>query len=216
MSVQIATKTTADQVASYLLQIGAIKLSKEKPFTWASGIKSPIYCDNRLSLSFTKVRTYIKEQLHAAVKEYFPGTEAIAGVATAGIPQGALIADAMQLPYLYVRSSPKGHGMENMIEGKVTPGQKVVLVEDLISTGGSSLKAAEALIAAGFEVVGMVAIFTYGFEKAVKNFEEAGISLVCLSDYAHLLPVAVTQNYIAAADLATLQQWRENPEAWMK
>ena len=156
----------ADEVSGLLLEIGAIKLSPEKPFTWSSGWKSPIYCDNRLALSYPEKRTYIKHALVNAVKESFPDAESIAGVATAGIAQGALVSEALELPFLYVRPKPKDHGMQNLIEGKIVKDQKVVLVEDLISTGGSSIKAAEALRDAGFNVIGMVAIFTYGFSTA--------------------------------------------------
>jgi orotate phosphoribosyltransferase len=162
--MELFDKKTASEVASKLLQIQAIRLQPEKPFTWASGWKSPIYCDNRLSLSYPEIRTYIKKNLVKAIQVHFQEVEAIAGVATAGIPQGALIADQMDLPFIYVRSKAKGHGMENMIEGKVIPGQKVVVIEDLVSTGGSSLKAVQDLKNAGFEVLGMVAIFTYGFD----------------------------------------------------
>ncbi|MFC0262815.1 orotate phosphoribosyltransferase [Fontibacter flavus] len=212
--MELYDKQIASQVASQLLKIEAIRLQPEKPFTWASGWKSPIYCDNRLSLSYPKVRNFIKESLTEAIKANFPKVEAIAGVATAGIPQGALIADEMELPFLYVRSKPKGHGMENMIEGKVTPGQKVVVVEDLVSTGGSSLKAVQDLKHAGFEVLGMVAIFTYGFDIAAQNFEEAGVKLICLSDYAAMLPQALEKNYIDDFALTSLVEWRENPAAW--
>lgn len=212
--MELYDKQIASQVASQLLKIEAIRLQPEKPFTWASGWKSPIYCDNRLSLSYPKVRNFIKECLTEAIKANFPKVEAIAGVATAGIPQGALIADEMELPFLYVRSKPKGHGMENMIEGKVTPGQKVVVVEDLVSTGGSSLKAVQDLMHAGFEVLGMVAIFTYGFDIAAQNFEEAGVKLICLSDYAAMLPQALEKNYIDDFALTSLVEWRENPAAW--
>lgn len=212
--MELYDKQIASQVASQLLKIEAIRLQPEKPFTWASGWKSPIYCDNRLSLSYPKVRNFIKESLTKAIKANFPEVEAIAGVATAGIPQGALIADEMELPFLYVRSKPKGHGMENMIEGKVTPGQKVVVVEDLVSTGGSSLKAVQDLKHAGFEVLGMVAIFTYGFDIAAQNFEEAGVKLICLSDYAAMLPQALEKNYIDDFALTSLVEWRENPAAW--
>lgn len=212
--MELYDKQIASQVASQLLKIEAIRLQPEKPFTWASGWKSPIYCDNRLSLSYPKVRNFIKESLTKAIKANFSDVEAIAGVATAGIPQGALIADEMELPFLYVRSKPKGHGMENMIEGKVTPGQKVVVVEDLVSTGGSSLKAVQDLKHAGFEVLGMVAIFTYGFDIAAQNFEEAGVKLICLSDYAAMLPQALEKNYIDDFALTSLVEWRENPAAW--
>lgn len=206
----------ATEVAQKLLQIEAIRLQPDKPFTWASGWKSPIYCDNRLSLSFPEVRNMIKSNLVKSVRHFFPTAEAIGGVATAGIPQGALIADELDLPFVYVRSKPKGHGMENMIEGKVVPSQKVVVVEDLVSTGGSSLKAAQDLKNAGFEVLGMVAIFSYGFEVAEKNFAEAGIKLVCLSHYEALLPEAVNGNYIDASTLKSLEEWRKNPSVWMQ
>lgn len=206
----------ASAVAQRLLEIEAIRLQPTKPFTWASGWKSPIYCDNRLSLSYPAVRSFIKHYLQDAIQKNFANIEAVAGVATAGIPQGALLADAMNLPFLYVRSSPKGHGMENMIEGKVTPGQKVVVVEDLVSTGGSSLKAVTDLKAAGFEVLGMVAIFTYGFDVAAENFKKAGVELVCLSDYSSMLPQAIANNYIDQNTLASLQEWRKNPGAWGK
>lgn len=205
---------TAGPVASKLLEIEAIKLNHQKPFTWASGWKSPIYCDNRLSLSYPAIRTFIKEGLATAVRKHFSGAECIAGVATAGVPQGALVADVLSLPYVYVRPKPKEHGMGNLIEGKVTKGQKVVLIEDLISTGGSSLKAAQALTDAGFKVLGMVAIFTYGFDVAEKNFSEAGIPLVCLSDFNHLLKEAVTQKYIDEDQLIYVKSWRLDPANW--
>lgn len=212
--MELLDKKTASEIASKLLEIEAIRLQPTKPFTWASGWKSPIYCDNRLSLSYPEVRTYIKECLTAVVKNHFPTAESIAGVATAGIPQGALLADALDLPFIYVRSKPKGHGMENMIEGKVTPGQKVVVVEDLVSTGGSSLKAVTDLKAAGFEVLGMVAIFTYGFEVARTNFENAGVRLICLSDYSAMLPQALANDYIDDNTLASLVEWRKDPASW--
>ena len=214
--MELFTPTIAAEVAKKLLEIQAIRLQPEKPFTWASGWKSPIYCDNRLSLSFPAVRTMIKHNLTLAVQHFFPSVEAIAGVATAGIPQGALLANDLDLPFLYVRSKPKGHGMENTIEGKVVANQKVVVVEDLISTGGSSLKAVEDLRHAGFEVLGMVAIFSYGFEVADKNFNEAGVPLVCLSNYDALLPQAVAENYINQSTLASLAEWRKNPGGWMQ
>lgn len=204
----------AAQIAAKLLEIKAIRLQPEKPFTWASGWKSPIYCDNRLSLSYPEVRSFIKENLVKAIKSHFPDVEAIAGVATAGIPQGALIAESLNLPFLYVRSKPKGHGMENMIEGKVTEGQKVVVVEDLISTGGSSLKAVQDLKNAGFEVLGMVAIFTYGFDIASDNFSEANVKLVCLSNYSAMLPQALANDYIDDHTLASLVEWRKDPGSW--
>ena len=212
--MEILDPSIAAEVADKLLEIQAIRLQPEKPFTWASGWKSPIYCDNRLSLSYPEVRNLIRNQLVKSVRHFFPSVEAVAGVATAGIPQGALIADQLSLPFVYVRSKPKGHGMENMIEGKVTPGQKVVVVEDLVSTGGSSLKAAEDLRNAGFEVLGMVAIFSYGFDVAAKNFTDAGIQLVCLSHYDALLPRAVDRKYISAETLESLEEWRKDPGKW--
>lgn len=214
--MEIFDKKTASEVAAKLLEIEAIRLQPSNPFTWASGWKSPIYCDNRLSLSYPKVRKFIKKKLIEAIQNNFHDVEAIAGVATAGIPQGALIADQMELPFIYVRSKAKGHGMENMIEGKVTPGQKVVVVEDLVSTGGSSLKAVADLKASGFEVLGMVAIFTYGFEIANQNFEEAGVKLICLSDYSSMLPQALAHDFIDDYTLASLVEWRKNPAEWPK
>ncbi len=210
----IADQQESRKVASMLLTIGAIKLSVNDPFTWSSGWKSPIYCDNRLSLSYPEIRTAIKDSLVAQIKEEFPDVEAIAGVATAGIPQGALVADKMGLPFLYVRSKPKGHGMENLIEGKITSNQKIVLLEDLISTGGSSLKAAEALTQAGFEVMGMAAIFTYGFQVADDNFSQADIPLICLSDYNVLIKEALTQGIIQEIQLQDLKNWRLDPTSW--
>ncbi|MEB2777578.1 orotate phosphoribosyltransferase [Algoriphagus sp. D3-2-R+10] len=212
--MEILDVNVAAEVADKLLEIQAIRLQPEKPFTWASGWKSPIYCDNRLSLSFPKVRTMIKEQLIRSIQHYFPNVEAIAGVATAGIPQGALLANDLDLPFIYVRSKAKGHGMENMIEGQVVKGQKVVVVEDLVSTGGSSLKATQDLLDAGFEVLGMVAIFSYGFDVAAQNFEKAGVRLVCLSHYEAMLPMAVRRKYINDDTLGSLSEWRKNPAIW--
>jgi orotate phosphoribosyltransferase len=214
MSIVKISEKTAAPVACALLEIGAIKLNYQKPFNWSSGWKSPVYCDNRLALSYPSIRSQIKSFLAEAIVKNFPHVQSIAGVATAGIAQGALVAEALNLPFLYVRPKPKDHGMENLIEGKVEKGQRVVLVEDLISTGGSSLKAADALKDAGFVVEGMAAIFTYGFDIAVKNFEEAHIPLVCLSDFEHLLPEAVRLNYIMAADLEHVKKWRSNPAGW--
>jgi len=208
------SKSVANQVAAYLLEIEAIKLSVKKPFTWASGWQSPIYCDNRLALSYPKIRTYIKEQLANNIKAAFPQVEAIAGVATAGIPQGALVAEALDLPFIYIRSKPKGHGMTNMIEGKVVRKQKTVLVEDLISTGGSSLKAANALREANVTVLGMAAIFTYGFDISKNNFKEAKVEVITLSNYATMLEEAVANKYIAEKDLISLKAWRVDPEKW--
>lgn len=204
----------AAHVAQILLEVKAIKLSPERPFKWASGWNSPIYCDNRVALSFPAGRTAIKNYLAETIKTYFPDCEAIAGVATAGIPQGALVADALNLPFIYVRPEPKKHGMGNQIEGKIEVGQNVVLIEDLISTGGSSLKAVDALREANIEVLGMVAIFTYGFPIADANFVEKNVKLITLSNYEALLPKAVEMGYVTESQLVTLGEWRENPGVW--
>jgi orotate phosphoribosyltransferase len=210
------TQAVAEQVASALLEIGAIRLSPSKPYKWASGWLSPIYCDNRLSLSFPEARTLIKNALVELIKDKYNGVEAIAGVATAGIPQGALIAEVLNLPFIYVRPKPKDHGMENLIEGKVTPGQRVVVIEDLISTGGSSLKAVEALRDSGFEVLGMAAIFTYGFDLAAKNFETSNVKLSTLSNYEALVKLAAEKGYIKADEMKSLADWRKAPDQWGK
>jgi orotate phosphoribosyltransferase len=206
--------SVAGEVSSRLLEIGAIKLNPENPFTWSSGIKSPIYCDNRISLSYPDIRNFIKNELINIINNNFLEVQAIAGVATAGIPQGALIADALNLPFIYVRSTPKGHGMENLIEGKIDENLKIVVVEDLVSTGGSSLKAVEAVRRAGMEVLGMVAIFSYGFDLAEENFNQAGVRLFCLSDYGHLLQQAIEKKYISPEDLEQLSSWRTSPGDW--
>lgn len=208
------TLSVAEQIAASLLEIGAIRLSPSKPFKWASGWLSPIYCDNRLSLSFPASRTLIKNALVDLIKTKFVGVEAIAGVATAGIPQGALIAEVLNLPFIYVRPKPKGHGMENLIEGKVTKGQKVVVIEDLISTGGSSLKAVEALRDSGFEVLGMAAIFTYSFDLAAKNFESSKVELYTLSNYDALVKLAAEKGYIKEEEMKSLSSWRTAPDKW--
>jgi orotate phosphoribosyltransferase len=199
-----------------LLRIQAIKLDTAKPFTWASGWKSPIYCDNRLSLSYPDVRRAIRDGLADAIRENFFTAECIAGVATAGIAHGALVADALDLPFVYVRSKPKGHGMENIIEGKITRNQKVVVVEDLVSTGGSSLKAVAALRAADMKVLGMVSVFSYGFDLASRNFYEADLSLISLSDYGHLLNQALLEKYINEEQVVSLKAWRVDPANWRK
>jgi orotate phosphoribosyltransferase len=214
MSIIKIQEKTAGAIASKLLEIEAIKLNYKNPFTWSSGWKSPIYCDNRLALSYPAIRKFIKENLAQAIKENFAATECIAGVATAGVPQGALVADELSLPYIYVRPKPKDHGMGNLIEGKITKGQKVVLIEDLISTGGSSLKAAQALQEAGFKVIGMVAIFTYGFDTAQQSFEEANIPLICLCDFNSLLKEAVQKNYLDENQLIYVKSWRLDPANW--
>lgn len=203
-------------IPRYLLQSKAIKLEPTKPFNWASGWKSPIYCDNRITLSFPEIRTAIRNSFVETIKECYPSVEVIAGVATGAIAQGALVAEAMKLPFAYVRSSPKKHGMENLIEGIVNPGQKVVVIEDLISTGGSSLQAVEALRKAGAEVLGMVAIFTYGFSVAEENFKAADCKLVTLTNYMELLNFALESNYIKKDELEVLQQWRQSPDTWMQ
>jgi len=202
------------QVAAKLLQIKAIRLNLENPYTWASGWKSPIYCDNRLSLSYADIRGFIKNELKELIQREFHDVEAIAGVATAGIPQGALVADALELPFLYVRSKPKGHGMTNMIEGVAQAGQKVVLVEDLISTGGSSIKAAVALRDAGIDVLGMVSIFTYGFDIATQNFASEGLKVATLSNYNDMIEEAVASNYVSTSEVASLKAWRQDPASW--
>lgn len=204
------------QVAEKLLQIQAVKLSPAQPFTWASGWKSPIYCDNRKVLSFPYVRDFIKSELSNVVFETWPEAAVIAGVATAGIPHGALVADQLKLPMIYVRSKPKEHGMGNQIEGVLQPGQPVVVVEDLISTGKSSLEAVQAIRAAGGEVIGMVSIFNYGFDVAVKAFEAAGVPFKSLSNYDALLELAVEKGTVSPDEQATLQAWRTAPDVWGK
>ncbi|MDE6513800.1 MAG: orotate phosphoribosyltransferase [Muribaculaceae bacterium] len=201
-------------LAERLLKVSAIKLQPENPFTWASGWNSPIYTDNRITLSYPEVRTFIKVELCRIIKERFPQADAVAGVATGAIAQGALVADTLAMPYVYVRSAPKDHGLENLIEGNLKPGQKVVVVEDLISTGGSSLKAVQAIRNAGCEVVGMVAMFSYGFPVAEKAFKEANVELVTLSNYNAMLEAALATNYIRAEDVETLKQWRKDPSVW--
>lgn len=205
---------TARQIVLNLLDIGAIKLNPDEPFTWASGWRSPIYCDNRLALSYPEIRDYIKYALSAAVKDQFGNAEAIAGVATAGIPQGALVADELDLPFIYVRSKPKGHGLTNQIEGQVVPGQKVAVIEDLVSTGGSSLKAVHAIRDAGMEVLGMVSIFTYGFDLSIQNFKEANVPYVSLSDYDTLIRIGIEEDLIPEVQIDRLKAWRKSPDSW--
>jgi orotate phosphoribosyltransferase len=212
----IHTKETALTVADYLLHVKAIKLNNNDPFTWASGIKSPIYCDNRVTLSFPEVRTFIRQEFAKAINSNFDDVDLIAGVATGAIAQGVLVAQEMDLPFAYVRSVSKGHGLENQIEGKVKAGQRVVVVEDLVSTGGSSLKAVEALRNAGCDVLGMVAIFTYELPVAIENFESSSCELITLSDYSHMIERAVEKGYIQPADLESLKEWRKDPKAWAK
>lgn len=207
---------TEKLIANYLLQINAIKLQPANPFTWASGWKSPIYCDNRKTLSYPEIRTAIRNGFVELIKKEFGELGQIAGVATGAIAQGALVADALSLPFVYVRSAAKGHGLENLIEGDLLPGKKIVVIEDLISTGGSSLKAVEELRKAGAEVLGMAAIFTYGFETAQKNFEAANCKLFTLSNYNSMVDAAVESGYITAADVDALKKWRVSPDTWGK
>ncbi len=201
-------------LAEKLLKISAIKLQPELPFTWASGWNSPIYTDNRKTLSYPDIRSFIKVEMCRMILENFDMPDAIAGVATGAIAMGALVADTLGLPYVYVRSTPKDHGLENLIEGNLKPGQKVVVIEDLISTGGSSLKAVEAIRASGCEVVGMAAIFTYGFPIAEKRFSDAAVNIITLSNYNSMLEAALATNYIREEDLATLKEWRRDPANW--
>ena len=202
--------------AKKLLDVKAIKLQPEAPFTWASGWKSPFYCDNRKTLAFPALRSFVKLELSRLVAEKYPEAEAVAGVATGSIAQGALVADALGLPFAYVRSKPKDHGLTNLIEGDLKAGMKVVVIEDLISTGGSSLKAVEALRAHGCEVVGMVAAYTYGFPTAEKAFAEAGVELTTLTNYEAVVETALATGYIEEKHVALLHDWRSNPSEWGK
>jgi orotate phosphoribosyltransferase len=206
----------AEIVAKQLLQIKAIKLQPANPFTWASGWKSPIYCDNRKTLTYPEVRDFIKLEFARLVLEKYPDVDVVAGVATGAIAQGALVSDAINKPFIYIRAAAKSHGMTNLIEGDLKPGQKVVVIEDLISTGGSSLKAVEAIREAGGEVLGMLAIFTYGFGVAAEAFEKANVELTTLSSYEQLIPFASDSGYVTADDVATLQEWRKDPGSWNK
>jgi orotate phosphoribosyltransferase len=202
------------KVAEFLLQIEAIKLSPENPFTWASGLRSPIYCDNRKTLSYPDVRAFIRDSFAATIRESFPNTEVIAGVATGGVAIGALVAEALNLPFIYVRSEAKKHGLGNQVEGVLKANQRVVVIEDLISTGSSSLKAVDALREANATIEGMVAIFTYGFPKATERFAEANCAVQTLSNYDYLLKQASASGYISSAQQETLRSWKSNPEAW--
>lgn len=201
------------EVARLLLQINAIKLSPQKPFTWASGLKSPIYCDNRLIASYPKERKLVVDGFVQKSKGFEP-FDMVAGIATGGIPYGALLADRLNLPFLYVRSKAKEHGRQNLVEGELSAGARVLVIEDLISTGGSSLSAVEAIRAEGSKVVGVIAIFTYGFDQAKQAFESADCPLDTLTNYATLLEEALKTNYIQMGDLHTLQEWRQNPKDW--
>ncbi len=206
--------TVEKLTAEKLLKIKAIKLQPSNPFTWASGWKSPIYCDNRKLMSYPATRNFIKVEFARIILEKYPQVEAIAGVATGAIAPGAIVADALGLPFVYVRSAPKDHGLENLIEGDLKPRQKVVVVEDLISTGQSSLKAVEAIRQSGSDVLGMVAIFTYGFPAAEANMKEARVELTTLTHYDAILDKALQIDYIAESEVKTLQDWRRNPETW--
>ncbi|CAO1611656.1 orotate phosphoribosyltransferase [Brochothrix thermosphacta] len=208
--------TIAKQTAKHLLEIEAVFLKPEEPFTWASGIKSPIYCDNRMTLGFPNVRRAIAKGLAAEIKANYPDVDVIAGTATAGIPHAAFIAEELDLPMIYVRSEPKKHGKGKQIEGPLAPGKKVVMIEDLISTAGSCLKAAKAVEEAGSEVIAIAAIFTYELAAAQRNLEAANIPLLTLTNYSTLLEVAAEDGYVKEAELETLREWNKNPENWNK
>ena len=212
----ILNEEKALKVAEYLLQIKAIKLSPTDPFTWASGINSPIYCDNRITLSYPQIRTFIRQGYAESVLDHFGRPDVIAGVATGGIAQGALVAQELGLPFIYIRSEAKAHGMGNQIEGYYEEGQKVVVIEDLISTGGSSLKAIDALREANLDVRGLIAIFTYGFDLAHVNFAEAECPYVTLTDYPIMLKSALNNSLISKEELNSLEEWRSNPKEWKK
>lgn len=207
-------KTTERQLAEKLLQISAIKLQPNNPFVWASGWNPPIYTDNRITLSYPDVRNFLKVELSRVILENFSDCDAIAGVATGAIAISAIVADNLGLPYVYVRSTPKDHGLENLIEGNLKPGQKVVVMEDLVSTGGSSLKAVEAIRNAGCEVIGMTSIFTYEFPIAIKRFVDADVRLISISNYSAMLEAARETDYIQEKDLSTLREWRKDPASW--
>ena len=200
--------------AEKLLKVKAIKLQPSNPFTWASGWKSPFYCDNRKTLSYPSLRNFVKVEISRIILEKFGQVDAIAGVATGAIAQGALVAEELNLPFVYVRSSPKDHGLENLIEGELRPGMKVVVIEDLISTGGSSLKAVEAIRRDGCEVIGMIASYTYGFPVAIEAFKNAKVELATLTNYEAVLEVAVQTGYIKEEDVAVLDAWRKDPAHW--
>lgn len=204
------------KVAEFLLQIKAVKLQPNTPFTWASGWKSPIYCDNRITLSHPSIRTYIRQKLSELIQEEYGSVSVVAGVATAGIPQGALVAQELGLPFIYVRAKAKDHGTQSLIEGEINPGQRVVVVEDLISTGKSSIQAINALREAGYEVAGLVAIFSYGFDIATENFAEAKCRFSTLSNYSALIKYASEHHFIQNNDIDLLSDWRKNPSTWGK
>jgi orotate phosphoribosyltransferase len=212
----ILNNDKALKVAEFLLQIKAVKLQPNNPFVWASGWNSPIYCDNRITLSFPAIRTFIRQAYSEAVLEYFGKPDIIAGVATGGIAQGALVAQELGLPFIYVRSTAKEHGMGNQIEGNYEKGQKVVVIEDLISTGGSSIKAIDALQQAGMDVKGLIAIFSYGFKIADENFKKAQCPYITLTNYDFMVEEALKKDYISSNDVASLREWKDQPETWKK
>ena len=212
----VLNKDTANKTAELLLQINAIKLTPENPFTWASGWKSPIYCDNRIILSYPTIRNYVRDEMAKQVENLYGKPDVIAGVATGAIGIGMLVAESLGLPFVYVRPEPKSHGRQNQIEGYLEANQNVVVIEDLISTGKSSLNAVDALKESGANIKGMIAIFTYGFSVALENFKEKGVELHTLSDYDHLIKQASETNYIKEAQLNTLLAWKNNPAEWKK
>jgi orotate phosphoribosyltransferase len=212
----IFNKDKALKVAEFLLQIKAIKLQPKNPYKWASGWNSPIYCDNRITLSYPNIRTYIRQSYSEAVVEYFGKPDVIAGVATGGLAQGALVAQELGLPFIYVRSEPKAHGMGNQIEGAFEKGQKVVVIEDLISTGGSSIKAIQALQESGLDVKGLIATFTYGFKVAEENFQKANCPFITLTNYELMIESALKKEYVTESDMESLKQWKEDPANWLK
>lgn len=207
-------ESTQKKVSQKLLALNTIKIQPNNPFTWASGWKSPIYCDNRKILSYPEARTFIRDKFAEIIREKYPQAEVIAGVATGAIAHGVLVADKLDLPFIYVRSKPKGHGLENLIEGEMKPGQKVVVIEDLVSTGISSLKAAEAINNFGAEVIGMLSIFTYNFNQAIEAFRKASIELTSLSKYQNLIDMALEMGEITRDQIQTLMEWREDPANW--
>ncbi len=210
----VFNRDTAFKTAEFLLQIKAIQLRTNPPFVWASGWQSPIYCDNRVALSFPLVRTYLREQMVKLIRDRYDNAEVLAGVATGAIALGALVAESLNLPFVYVRPEPKGHGKQNQVEGFLEKGKRVVVIEDLISTGGSSLKAVHALRAHEAQVQGMVAIFTYGFEASQQAFEQAQCAITTLSDYEHLLEQSVKTGYISENEQEILKNWRHSPQSW--
>lgn len=212
----INANEVALQIAKLLLQVRAVKLRPSKPFDWASGWKSPIYCDNRLTLSYPTIRTYIRQEFVRKIQDEIGDIDLVAGVATGGIAQGALVAQELGLPFAYVRSEKKGHGLTNQVEGVVEAGQRVVIIEDLISTGGSSLKAVDALRALNCEIKGLIAIFSYDFDIAKENFEKANCKMITLSNYSALIEQALADDFIQEEDIKTLKEWRKNPSIWGK